>query len=81
MRTEFFLGPKINDFDGFIYVYYSNEDRDKAENGERIKLKIGRTKHEPSRRINTSAKSNTETYNKILDYFSKYHCFMEYILH
>lgn len=81
VRTEFFLGPKVNDFDGFIYVYYSNEDMEKADNGERFKLKIGRTKHEPSWRITTSARSNTETYIKILDYFSKYHCFMEYILH
>lgn len=48
VESEFYLGPKINDFEGFIYVYYANEDKEKVENDERVKFKIGRTKHEPS---------------------------------
>jgi ribosomal protein L2 len=44
-------------------------------------FKIGRTKNAPERRIKETGRTNKETYVKIVDYFSKYHHFMERILH
>ncbi len=49
--------------------------------GEAINFKIGRTKNAPHRRINTSSRTNAESYTKIVDYFSKHHHFMEWITH
>lgn len=81
VKNEFYKLPKENDFPGYVYVYYSNDDIEKKKNLEWMPFKIGRTKNEPERRIKDTAKWNSETYTKILDFYSKYHCFMEWILH
>lgn len=44
-------------------------------------FKIGLTKNMPSRRIKHTANTNKETYIKIMDFFTKYHKFMEFIAH
>jgi len=60
IKNDFYKLPWNSDEPGWVYVYFSNIDKEKREKGEKMLFKIGRTKNPPERRIWDSAIWNSE---------------------
>ena len=81
VRDELFSHPKMKDSEGYVYAYYKSSDVYLIRDRKRLAIKIGLTKYQPSRRINHTAKTNGERYTTLLFEFTKYHKYLEFILH
>lgn len=81
LYTELYKGPLKRDKVGYVYVYYAEKDQEIRDNGDIMFIKVGRSKHLPDRRIQYSMYLNKDTYIKITDFYSRFHKFLEKLIH